>query len=103
MGVPVFLAIIAPMISPLSPVRQSLRLALAAPDLAAPFGYDHLGRSLMARLAEALRLSLMVSAASALSAAAIGLALGVTASRMGGMTERLLTLLADSSWPFPAC
>ena len=40
------------------PLKQTLRLTLQGPSIADWFGYDHLGRSMQARLAGALRLSL---------------------------------------------
>lgn len=93
--------ILAPVLFPVDPLRQSLRHTLAGPDAAAPFGYDHLGRSLMARLAAALRLSLLIAAAAVMTSALLGTALGVLAAWRGGWADRLLTLLADSFLALP--
>lgn len=94
-------AILAPLLFPVDPLRQSLRHTLAGPDAAAPFGYDHLGRSLMARLAAALRLSLLIAAAAVVTSALLGVAVGMLAAWRGGWVDRLMTLLADSFLALP--
>lgn len=50
-----------PLISDTDPVAQSLLKALQPPSQDALLGYDHLGRSMAARLAAALRLSLGIA------------------------------------------
>ena len=73
-------ALFAPLADPLGPFKQSLLKALSGADAAAPFGYDHLGRSLTARLASALRLSLTIAAAAVATSAILGVAVGVLAA-----------------------
>ncbi|MFN3273366.1 MAG: ABC transporter permease [Paracoccus sp. (in: a-proteobacteria)] len=94
-------AILAPLLFSVDPLRQSLRHTLAGPDATAPFGYDHLGRSLMARLAAALRLSLLIAAAAVVTSALLGVAVGMLAAWRGGWVDRLMTLLADSFLALP--
>lgn len=95
-------AVLAPLVDPVGPFRQSLMKALSGADAAAPFGYDHLGRSMFARLAHALRLSLTLAFAATATAAAIGIALGALASWRGGWIDRALSLVADSVLALPA-
>ncbi|MBT9246467.1 ABC transporter permease subunit (plasmid) [Gemmobacter fulvus] len=95
-------ALLAPLVDPVGPFKQSLLKALSGADAAAPFGYDHLGRSIFARLAHALRLSLMLAFAATATAALIGIALGALASWRGGWIDRALCLLADSVLALPA-
>ncbi|CCG08885.1 ABC transporter permease [Pararhodospirillum photometricum] len=95
-------ALVAPLVDALGPFKQSLMKALSGPDAAAPFGYDHLGRSLFARLAHALRLSLGIALGATASAAVLGIALGVLASWRGGWVDRALSLVADSVLALPA-
>lgn len=95
-------ALLAPLVDPVGPFKQSLLKALSGADAAAPFGYDHLGRSIFARLAHALRLSLMLAFAATATAALIGIALGAVASWRGGWIDRALCLLADSVLALPA-
>ncbi|MDS9468497.1 ABC transporter permease [Paracoccus sp. MBLB3053] len=94
-------AILAPMVFPADPLKQNLRHILGGPDATAPFGYDHLGRSLMARLASALRLSLSIAAAAVVSSAALGVSVGVLAAWHGGWVDRTLSLIADSFLALP--
>ena len=94
-------AILAPLLFPADPLRQSLRNILGPGDAASPFGYDHLGRSLTARLAAALRLSLLIAAAAVVASALLGVAVGVLAAWRGGWVDRLFALLADSFLALP--
>jgi len=95
-------ALLVPIVSGADPLRQNLRHALGAADMSAPFGYDHLGRSLMARLAAALRLSLLIAAASVISSAILGVALGLVAAwAAGGMVDRFMSLIVDSFLALP--
>lgn len=79
----VIFAFVLPLLWPQDPVRQKLMLALQWPNLSAPFGYDHLGRSLFARLTAAIRLSLGLALVSVLSAMIPGILLGVLAAWRG--------------------
>ena len=98
----VVLALLAPLIDQLGPYRQVLSKALSGPDMIAPLGYDHLGRSMLARMAYAVRLSLALAMASTVTAAFIGIALGMLASWRGGWTDTLLRLVSDSMLALPA-
>lgn len=95
-------ALLAPFFDALGPFRQSLMKTLAGPDIAGPFGYDHLGRSMFSRLAHALRLSLLLAFSATATAALIGITLGALASWCGGWIDRGLSLLADSVLALPA-
>lgn len=94
-------ALLAPLVFPADPLRQSLRHILAAPDAASPLGYDHLGRSLTARLAAALRLSLIIAAAAVVTSALLGVAVGVLAAWRGGWVDRAASLVADAFLALP--
>ncbi|MCV6605225.1 MAG: ABC transporter permease subunit, partial [Porticoccaceae bacterium] len=76
--------------------------ALQPPSSEAMLGYDHLGRSMSARLSSALRLSLGIATATLVTTALIGVTLGVLASWRGGWIDRLLVLFADSVMALPA-
>ncbi|TKD21678.1 ABC transporter permease subunit [Rhodobacter capsulatus] len=96
------LALLGPLVDPAGPFKQALTKTLAGPDAGAWLGYDHLGRSMLARLAHALRLSLLIALAATATAAAIGIGLGALASWRGGWLDRGLSLLADSLLALPA-
>lgn len=81
--------------------RQNLSNYLAAPSAQEWFGTDHFGRSMLARMGDALRLSLMLSLFCVATAALLGTGLGVCAAWMGGITERLLNFLANTLLALP--
>lgn len=85
----------------LDPAEQDLSASLQAPGLEHLLGTDLLGRSVLARLAEATRLSMGLALLSALSAALPGTALGLLAAWRAGRTDRLLTMLADAALSVP--
>ena len=93
--------VLAPWLLGIDPARQALEDSLLAPSLAHPLGTDVLGRSVLARLAHAARLSLGLALASALTAALPGVLLGVLAAWRGGMTDRALSMLADATLSIP--
>ena len=101
MGVLVF-AFGLPLVHGADPVAQSLMRALEPPTWQAPLGHDHLGRSMAARLAAALRLSLTLAFATLVTTALIGVSLGALASWRGGWVDRALVLFADSVVALPA-
>nr|CBX81044.1 putative ABC transport system, inner membrane component [Erwinia amylovora ATCC BAA-2158] len=94
-------AFILPLLWPQDPLRQQLMLALQWPGLDAPLGYDHLGRSLFARLTAATRLSLGLALIAVLSALIPGIFLGVLAAWCGGVVDRGVSLLADALMALP--
>jgi peptide/nickel transport system permease protein len=92
---------LTPILTGLDPAQQDLDATLAAPSLAAPLGADHLGRSMVARLAAAIRLSLGLALLSVATAAIPGLLLGVLAGWRGGWVDRALSFLADGVLAMP--
>ncbi len=64
-------------------------------------GTDYLGRSVMARLAIGMRVSLLIALLAAGLAAAIGAALGLVSGYAGGMTDEVIGRLADVLFAFP--
>ena len=94
-------AVLGPRLVGIDPAAQTLSRFLEAPSLAHPLGLDHLGRSMLARLADAAQLSLAMAAISVFSAAVPGTLLGVIAAWRGGWIERVLTALADAVLALP--
>lgn len=95
-----------PLIWPLDPARQDLMVLLTPPDFdwsvgVTALGTDHLGRSLLARLAAAVRLSLGLALIGVATAAVPGVVLGVLAGWCGGWIDRGLSLLADAVFALP--
>ncbi|AFR31368.1 ABC transporter permease [Arthrobacter sp. Rue61a] len=68
-------------------------------------GADQLGRDVLVRLAHGARVSLLVGVAASLSAAFIGVVVGLVAGYFGGKTDTILSRLMDlvMSVPFLLC
>ena len=97
----VLFAVAGPLTVPGDPFAQSLTKALTGPEAVAPLGYDHLGRSVFHRLADALRLSPLIALGAVATAGAAGLLLGTLAAAQGGWIDRILVMLADALLALP--
>jgi peptide/nickel transport system permease protein len=84
------------------PHAQNLSQTLQSPNAAHWLGSDHLGRDVLARLAEAMRISIGLALASSLLAVLLGGALGLLAAWRGGWIDRACSLLADAVCAIPA-
>lgn len=93
-------ALIGPLLA-IDPARQDLRDMLAPMGGEYLLGTDHLGRSILARLAHAARLSLGFAALALLAAAIPGTLLGLVAAWHGGWIDRALSILADMILALP--
>ncbi len=105
-GAAVVLLVIAfawltPVLFDADPARQDLSRFLQPPSAAEPLGTDHLGRSMLARVTSATRLSLGLALLGVVSAAVPGVLLGVLAGWRGGWVERALVMLADAVLALP--
>jgi peptide/nickel transport system permease protein len=100
-GAVVLLALLGPWLIEADPLRQNLRATLRPPSGADLLGTDHLGRSVLSRLAHAARLSVSFGAASAASAALLGTALGLIAALRGGIVDRAAGALCDATMALP--
>lgn len=95
-----------PLLWPVDPAKQDLMLLLTPPDFdwadgVTLLGTDHLGRSLLTRLASAVRLSLGLALIGVVTAAVPGVLLGMVAGWSGGWVDRGLSLLADAVFALP--
>lgn len=93
--------LLGPWLIEADPLRQNPRAVLLSPGSEAWLGTDHLGRSMLARLAQATRLSLWLGLLTVASAALPGVALGLLAAWAGGWTDRLLSGLCDAVMALP--
>jgi peptide/nickel transport system permease protein len=84
------------------PHAQNLSQTLQSPNAAHWLGSDHLGRDLLARLGEAMRVSIGLALASSALAVLLGGALGLLAAWRGGWVDRACSLLADAVCAIPA-
>ncbi|WP_434662762.1 ABC transporter permease [Aeromonas sp. NJAU223] len=99
------LMVLFALLSPLvwaDPAAQDLSRFLAGPSWQEPLGQDQMGRSLMARLASATRLSLTLGLLCVLTAALLGCLLGWLSAWRGGWLDGLLRSLADGVLALPS-
>ncbi len=89
------------LIGGVDPLKQTLRLTLQGPTAADWFGYDHLDRSMQARLAAALRLSLGLALLSVFTAMIPGVLLGVLAAWRGGFVDRAVGAVSEAFLALP--
>ena len=101
----ILVAIIAPLIYPMSPWKMVQRPFLAPFDVAGlPLGTDTLGRNVASGLAHGARISLLIGLVSTVVALAIGVPLGAVAGYYGGIVDDALmrftvVAIAVVSWP----
>lgn len=81
---------------------QDLSQFLQPPSLAEPFGHDHLGRSVLARLAHATRLSLGLAVLCVATAAVAGITLGLLAAWRRGWLDQVLLGISEVFLALPA-
>lgn len=94
-------ALIGPLLGTGDPEALDPLATFAGPSREYPMGTDYLGRSILARLAVGLRVSLALAAVSALLAAAFGTLLGLVSGYFGGLADELVMRLADILFAFP--
>lgn len=97
----VMLALLAPVVVPVDPLRQDLAHHLEPPSRAHPLGTDRLGRDVLARLVYGARLSLAVGAAAVAGALAVGIVVGTIAGYGGRVGDELLMRGTDVLLAFP--
>jgi len=74
----------------------------SAPSRAYPMGTDYLGRSILARLAAGMRVSLTIALIAAGIAGVLGTAVGLVSGYAGGLVDEVIGRLADTLFAFPA-
>jgi peptide/nickel transport system permease protein len=96
------LAVAGPHVLPGSPEAIASAHALEPPTAAEPFGRDDLGRSVLARVIHAYRVSLDVALTSVALALLLGLPLGLVAGYAEGWLDQLIMRPLDVLMAFPA-
>lgn len=100
-GLEMLLALGVPLLSPHEPEAIDTLAILAGPSLAHPLGTDDLGRDILVRLAHGARISLAISVAAVLLAAAVGVPLGLVSGYLGGLVDEILMRVLDSLMALP--
>lgn len=94
-------AAFAPMVSPAAWHEVDLSVARQGPSGEHWFGTDQSGRDLFVRIAQGLRVSLLVAVITAVCAAVVGVLAGTLAAAVGGMVDAALMRLADTMNALP--
>lgn len=94
-------AILGPLVWP-DHSAQDLSRFLEGPSLGEPLGTDHLGRSVVARLAHATRLSLVLAMLCVATALLAGTLAGVVAAWRGGWLDGVLHGISEAFIALPA-
>ncbi len=102
----VIMAISAPLISPVDPLRQDLTLRLKPPGWHEGnetywLGTDHLGRDVASRIIYGSRISLSVGISAVCIGAILGITIGLVAGYFRGKIDSLFMRLADIQLAFP--
>nr|WP_300309073.1 ABC transporter permease [Halomonas sp.] len=88
-------ALLEAILHPVDPALQNLDNTFATPTLAEPLGTDQFGRSMLARMGDAVRLSMFLGLLCALTSACVGVALGVLAGWRQGLVDRVISFLVN--------
>jgi peptide/nickel transport system permease protein len=102
LGLLVFCALAAPLISPYNPLEQHVGAELRPPGLEYPLGTDNLGRDILSRIIYGSRASLLVGVVAVALGAGIGIATGLAAGYFGGWVDTLIMRFYDALLSFPA-
>jgi peptide/nickel transport system permease protein len=97
----VFVAILAPLITPYDPAQQSWSAVRKPPSAAHWLGTDEVGRDILARIIYGARASLSAGVISVLIAIAIGVPLGLIAGYWGGLTDGVISRFTDAMLACP--
>lgn len=106
-GVVLFTAALAPLLSPYSVTAPSLQTRLTPPvwqeggQWSHPLGTDDLGRDIATRLMYGGRVSLLVAAFTLLIGGGVGTVIGLVSGYFGGKVDAVLMRSADSTLAFP--
>jgi peptide/nickel transport system permease protein len=97
----VTVAVLADVIAPYDPNKQSWTMLRKAPSAAHWFGTDESGRDLLSRVIYGARASLLAGVVSVLIAILIGVPLGLLAGYRGGWADTIISRLTDAMLAIP--
>jgi len=96
----IIFAVAAPLIAPYNPVTKAGE-SFQPPSLQHLFGTDNLGRDLFSRVVYGSKIALQIAFISVVVAASIGIPLGLISGYVGGILDRILTIIMDALYTFP--
>ncbi len=89
-------AVLVPWVADVDPRVTDLAVANQPPSTAHVFGTDQSGRDLLVRVAQGMRVSLMIAAVCAVAATVLGCLVGLAAAAFGGWADRVLMRSVDA-------
>jgi peptide/nickel transport system permease protein len=98
----IVVALFAPFLAPADPLTPNFSEALRPPSANHPFGTDHMGRDIYARVVHGSRISLRVGFLSVIIGGLVGTVLGVLSGYFGGWADRLVMRGMDVMLALPA-
>ncbi len=100
----VYLAVsfIGPLVMTRDPYLQTLRYTAAPPSWSDPFGYDELGRDLLARVVYGGRITIGIALGAVVIGGAVGTLIGLVAGYRRGWVDSLLMRIIDTLLAFPS-
>ncbi len=96
-----FMTVFAPWIAPYDPNEQDLYHVLEGPTRQHLLGTDDVGRDLLSRVIFGSRVTLLIGILSTLSAAMIGVILGLVAGYKGGVSDMIIMRITDTFMSMP--
>lgn len=94
-GLVLISAVAGPLLTGADPFATEVAAALLPPGAKHPFGTDHLGRDMLARVVGAARLDFGLAVAAVALAAGLGASVGAVAGWFGGWADRLAGWAVD--------
>lgn len=101
-GIFVLVTVFAPFISPYHPTKYMEAQRLQPPSLEHPMGTDQLQRDVFSRVLHGGRIPLIVAVISCLISLSFGTLIGWISGYFGGLLDRVLSLIMDAIYSFPA-
>jgi len=97
----IFTAVFAPWLTSYSYDSPDITAVLKAPCKEHIFGTDEFGRDIFTRIVYGARISLEVAIIAVAFSMVIGTVLGAVAGYYGGITDYIISSIADIAWSFP--
>lgn len=95
------IAIFAHLLVPYDPNYSYPGMRGATPTMEHPFGFDHIGRDLMARVAFGARVALIVGLIATLISVVLGVLVGAVSGYFGGWIDLIFSRCVDTLMAFP--
>ncbi|MBX9700191.1 MAG: ABC transporter permease [Acetobacteraceae bacterium] len=97
----VLIALLAPLIAPTDPLQANFRMMSRAPNEAAWFGTDQVGRDVLSRVIHGSQTSLMVAVAAVLLGTTVGAVWGLACGYFGGKFDLFSQRVIEFMQSFP--